>query len=81
MDLLKQLKQIRIKQGITFEELSKNSSLPRQNYHRLESGGVKNPGIFTLAKMADFLGYELKWTLVKKAVKQDVKERDKTTEA
>ena len=58
MELLKQLKQIRKKQGLTLRDLAQRSGLSANYLSQIERG-ISNPSIGTLKKIADSMNITL----------------------
>lgn len=54
MYISKNLNYLRLKQGLTFAELSKQSGVNHSKIHRIESEVTSDPQIKDLIKLADF---------------------------
>lgn len=58
MDIGKKLKELRLMNGLTQDELSKKIGISRVNYTRYENGKVR-PDYETLIKIADYFDVSL----------------------
>ncbi len=56
---MKKIKVFREKIGISSRELSRQSKLDIAVISNIENGKTKNPGIYTVKKIADVLGVKL----------------------
>lgn len=54
------IKQIRIEKGLSESELARRAGTAVSNIHNIESGASKNPGWYTILKIADALEADIK---------------------
>lgn len=54
------IKQIRIEKGLSESELARRAETAVSNIHNIESGASKNPGWYTVLKIAAALETEIK---------------------
>ena len=57
--IAKNIKKLRKKLGISQDKLSKLANVSHNTIIKIESGGIKNPGIDTAQKIAKALGVSL----------------------
>lgn len=48
------------KKGLTQGQAAKEMGMSRNTYNRLERGTLKNPFVSTIARLAEFYGFEIK---------------------
>ncbi len=56
---LKNLSKLRKKKGLTQEKLARKADISFHTLVKIEGGGIKNPRIETVVKLADALGVNL----------------------
>lgn len=57
--IAKNIKKLRKKRGLSQDKLSKLANVSHNTVIKIESGGIKNPGIDTAQKIAKALGVSL----------------------
>lgn len=56
----KTIRQIRISKGLSKSELARRAGTAVSNIHNIETGASKNPGWYTVLKIADALDADIK---------------------
>jgi len=64
---LKNLAKLRKEKGLTQERLAREANISYHTLLKLESGGIKNPKIETVIKLADALGISIDKLVTRKS--------------